>query len=177
MLNLYISEKMLFDERSSKIIHINSINIILEHSLMSIAKWESKYNIPFIHTKEKTKEQMYDYISMMCITKNVNSNVFHTLSAKELKEITNYLNAPMTATTISKQKNSKHSNEIYTAEVIYYYMIKHGIPFECQKWHINRLMMLINVCSLKDNPTKMDKQEQYKMQRELNEKRLKEAGL
>lgn len=129
------------------------ISLQLEHSLVSISKWESKWNKPFLHkVNERTPEEMKDYIRCMTLTQNVDPNVYMFLSDDIIKEVTAYINAPMTATTFSQRE--KPSREIITSELIYYWMVSFQIPFTCEKWHFNRLMTLIKVCSIKNGPQK-----------------------
>lgn len=142
----------LWDERNQQFLSIKETTIRLEHSLLSISKWESKWNKSFINTKDKTEEELIDYIKCMTITKNVDPNIYVCLTAENIQEIVNYINAPMTATTIRDTGKSNH--EIVTSELIYYWMISLNIPVEFEKWHLNRLITLIRVCSIKNQPAK-----------------------
>lgn len=128
--------------------------LCLEHSLISLSKWESKWCKPFLSSTSKTTEEVLDYIKFMTITQNVKDEVYDHLTQSNLEEINKYIDAPMTATTFSEDKNGKRNREIVTAELIYYWMISLQIPFECQKWHINRLLTLIRVCNIKNQPPK-----------------------
>lgn len=142
----------LWDERNQQFLSIKETTIQLEHSLLSISKWESKWNKSFINTKDKTEEELIDYIKCMTITKNVDPNIYVCLTAENIQEIVNYINAPMTATTIRDTGKSNH--EIVTSELIYYWMISLNIPVKFEKWHLNRLITLIRVCSIKNQPVK-----------------------
>jgi hypothetical protein len=127
----------------------------LEHSLVSLSKWESKWCRPFLSKPPATAEETIDYIQCMTLTKNVNPEVYSHLTQENIDEIKTYINAPMTATTFSKDSPGKRNTEIITAELIYYWMISLQIPVvECQKWHINRLLTLIRVCNVKNQPPK-----------------------
>lgn len=144
-----------WDERSEQFVSIPTTTIMLEHSLISISKWESKWHKPFLKaTDEKTPEQINDYIKCMTITPNVKPEVFNCLTAENLETIKAYIDDPMTATTITDRGGKKFSREIVTSELIYYWMVALQIPFECQKWHINRLLMLIQICNIKNQPDK-----------------------
>lgn len=131
----------------------------LEHSLVSISKWESKWKKPFLGKEEKTIEQTLDYIKCMTITQNINDDVYSRLTQANINEINDYITDPMTATTFNDIK-SGISRETITSELVYYWMISFNIPMECQKWHINRLITLIRICNIKNTPPKkMNKRE------------------
>lgn len=126
----------------------------MEHSLVSIAKWEAKWCVPFLSKRDMTSEEMRDYVRCMTVTHNVDPNIFNYLTAANIEDVNRYMESPMTATFIPEQKTGKKLGEKVTSELIYYWMISLGIPFECQKWHINRLLMLIKVCNHKNKPPK-----------------------
>jgi len=148
----------------------------LEHSLVSLSKWEAKWHKPFLSKEEKTIDETKDYIKMMTITQNVNDNVYSNISKDIIAQVINYINEPMTATTFTKV-SGKPDREIKTSELIYYLMIAMNIPFECQKWHLNRLLTLINVCNIKNAPPqKMDRSSLAKRNHELNAARRKQMN-
>lgn len=129
----------------------------LEHSLVSISKWESKWHKAFLSGKEKTHEETIDYIKCMTLSDNVDPEVYTHLTQCNLKEIYSYIESPMTATVFRKQPGGNSqggSKDTPTSEIIYYWMITQNIPFECEKWHINRLLTLIRICNMKNNPGK-----------------------
>jgi hypothetical protein len=127
--------------------------------LVSLSKWESNWNKPFLAKEEKTHEETIDYIKCMTITQNVDDIVYEYIPNPILDRISNYIKANKTATKFSNQEKTIN-REIITAEIIYYWMIALNIPFECQKWHLNRLLTLINVCNAKNmTPKKMSKNE------------------
>jgi hypothetical protein len=144
----------------------------LEHSLLSISKWEAKYHKAFLpsraNNKPKTNDEMLYYIKCMTINE-VRDEVYLRLTVPDIKKISDYISDPMTATTFSKNQSRGGNAEIITSEIIYYWMVEHGIPFECQKWHINRLLTLIQVCNLKRSPQKMmNKHDILKQNQSLN---------
>lgn len=165
----------LWDEgRQEFIPATKDITLQLEHSLISLAQWESKWNKAFLSAKEKSTEEVIDYVRCMTITQKVDSKVYYRLSAENIEQINNYIAAPMTATYFRDEKIMGHSRDTITAELIYYWMIALNIPFECQKWHLNRLFALIKVCSIKNGPQKkMSKAELARRQAELNAVRRK----
>ena len=168
MLTVTIPDVELFDEEKQEFLFIKGQTLSLEHSLVSLSKWESKWKKPFLTKNEKTSEEIIDYIRCMTITQNVNPIIYSGIGPEILKTIIEYMDDSMTATTF-KDMDQKHSREIITAEIIYYWMIELGIPFECQKWHLNRLLTLINVCSIKQQPPKkMSKKDAMAQQTKLN---------
>lgn len=141
----------------------------LEHSLISISKWESKWHKAFLSVKEKTIEETLDYIKCMTLTENVDPDVYNHLTQDNVTQINKYIEAPMTATVFQKDRNNGKSKEVTTSELIYYWMIAQNIPFECQHWHLNRLLTLIRVCSMKNStPTKRSKGDLMRNYAELN---------
>lgn len=154
MLTIIVPESESFDPITETFFSTKEQKLVLEHSLYSISKWESKWNKVFLDKREKkTVEESRDYIKCMTITQNVDPAIYYALTDKNYQEITEYMQAPMTATWFPND-NRPPSREIITSEVIYYYMTALQIPFECDKWHLNRLMTLIHVCSEKNKPPK-----------------------
>jgi len=152
----------------------------IEHSLVAIAKWEAKWHVPFLDDKtEKTNEMMIDYIRCMTITQNVNPLIYEHIPVEILKEINDYIDDPMTATWFNDQHKGRRS-EVVTAELVYYWMITQNIPPEYDKWHFNRLMTLIRVCSEKNaqaqNGKKMSKRNILNQNKALNAARRKASG-
>lgn len=160
-----------------RFINLKETTIKIEHSLVAIAKWEAKWHVPFLddHT-QKTNEMIIDYIRCMTITQNVDPMIYDFLPESVLKEINEYIDDPMTATWF---KNTSHgrNGEIVTSELVYYWMIAQNIPPEYDKWHFNRLMTLIRVCSEKNAPSKkMNKRDILSQNRALNAARRKASG-
>ena len=143
-----------WDEKTERFIEPKSKVLQLEHSLVSLSKWESKWCKPFLSKKDMTHEETIDYIKCMTITQNVDPEVYEHLTQKNIDEVVRYIHAPMTATTFSDDKNPKVNREIITAELIYYWMISLQIPPEYRKWHLNQLLTLIRVCNIKNQPPK-----------------------
>lgn len=154
MLRIVVPATELWDEGRQEFINAKEQTLQLEHSLVSLSKWESKWRKAFLSKGEKTQEETIDYIRCMTITPHVDPEVYERLTVANINEINQYIEAPMTATYFSEDKSGKKSHEIITSELIYYWMIQHGIPFECQKWHLNRLLTLIRVCERKNTPPK-----------------------
>lgn len=144
-----------WDERTEEFITGPETVISLEHSLISISKWESKWHRAFLGKQQPKGEELMDYIKCMTITPNIKNEVYDRLTRQNIDDILNYINDPMTATTITERDGGKRrGSEIITSELIYYWMVAMQIPFECQKWHINRLLTLIRICSIKNQPDK-----------------------
>jgi len=174
MLIVTVDEQEFYNEVDGEFQTIKAASLQLEHSLVSISKWESKWKKPFL-SSEKTKEESMDYIRCMTINSNVPDYIYNFLSHKQIEDISKYISDPMTATTI-KQVNKKQSRRIITAEVIYSWMFQMNIPFECRKWHLNKLMTLIGVCAESQNPEKMSKREIMQQNRSLNAQRKAALG-
>ena len=176
MFQLVIPERELYDESKGEFLIIEGRTIQVEHSLVSMSKWESKWNKPFLSKNSKTTEETIDYIRCMTITQNVKKETYSNLTNENIKDISKYIAEPMSATVFYEDKKGT-SNEIITSEIIYYWMITYNIPFECQKWHLNRLLTLIKVCSKKnEKPKKMSKAEIISRNREINEQRKKKLN-
>ena len=156
MLQITIPANEQWDEKREEFVTTKEQRLNLEHSLISLSKWESKWCKPFLSNKEKSHEEILDYIKCMTLTKNVNPEVYNSLTNENIKQVNDYITAPMTATTFSENGvRKKANNEILTSEVIYYAMTAYNIPFECcEKWHLNRLITLIRVCGIKNEPPK-----------------------
>ena len=156
MLQIRVPAIELFDESTNEFINVKEQTLQLEHSLVSLSKWESKWKKPFLGKGEKTTEETIDYIRCMTITKNVKPETYLALTQDNFDQINAYISDPMTATTFSEHamKRGPSRNRIITAEIIYYWMITFNIPTEYQKWHLNRLLTLIRVCELENAPPK-----------------------
>lgn len=171
MLSIIIPESEYYDELNERFIVYKEQALRLEHSLVSISKWESKWGKPFLSKDDKTMDEIIDYVRCMTITQNVDPDVYYRLTETNLLEVNDYIDKPMTATTFNDERGGGN-REIITSEIIYYWMITFNIPFECQKWHLNRLLTLIRVCNVKTNPPKkMSKTEILRRNKELNEAR------
>lgn len=154
MLTIIVPGLEYWDEKNEKIIRTNDQELQLEHSLISVSKWESKWCVPFLAKEAKTAEQTIDYVKCMTLTQKVDPEVYMRLSEQNMRDIQEYIEAPMTATWFSDEKPGKKNSEQVTAELIYYWMIALQIPVEFQKWHLNKLMTLIRVCNVKNQPGK-----------------------
>ena len=168
-LTIVVPAKELFDSKTGEFIETKDTVLHLEHSLISISKWESKWHKPYLSKEDKTREEAVDYIRCMTLNGGVDPNVYLCLTEANIDQITKYMGDPMTATTIKKQ-DKKPSREIITSELIYYWMTELNIPFDpCQKWHFSRLLTLIEVCSIKKTPSKkMSKADVMRQNRSLN---------
>lgn len=155
MLRLVIPAIDAYDEQSEEFITIDEQVLELEHSLIALSEWESKWCKPFITKEPKTYEETIDYIKCMTLTPNVDPVIYSFLTEKHIEQVNNYIEAPMTATTFNNTGKGKASNEYITNELIYYWMTALTIPFDpCETWHLNRLLTLVQVCNLKNQPPK-----------------------
>ena len=154
MLQITIPAVEQWDESVQEFVYSKPHTLQLEHSLISLSKWESKWHKPFLSKTEKTTEETIDYIRCMTLTQNVKPEVYSNLSVENILQVNEYIENPMTATTFIEDRDGKKSREIVTAELIYYWMISLNIPVEFEKWHLNRLLTLIRVCNIKNQPPK-----------------------
>ena len=170
MLKIKIPPSEIYNEKTNLFVYNKEQLILLEHSLVSISKWESKWEKAFLTKKEKTEEETLDYINCMIVSPNID-DITHSLNNDHVFEINKYIEAAMSATKLPKQKGST-GRDVITSELIYYWMVALNIPFECQKWHLNRLLTLINVCNIKNAPPKkMGKRALANRNKTLNEQR------
>lgn len=177
MLEITIPATEQWDELKQEFVTTKEQTLTLEHSLVSLSKWESKWCKPFLSKEKMTHEETIDYIKCMTLTQNVDENIYRCLSNSNINKISEYINAPMTATWFTDNKLQKTSNEQVTSELIYYWMIALTIPFECQKWHLNRLLTLIKICNIKNqSPKKRSRSEIMSQNAALNAARRKQLN-
>ena len=154
MLRITVPASEQWDEINQEFVVTKEQTLQLEHSLVSLSKWESKWKKAFLGNQEKTSEETLDYVKCMTLTQNVDPNVYKVLTTENITAINDYIQDTMTATYFSEEQNRGFNRETITSELIYYWMIALNVPFECQKWHLNRLLTLIRVCSIKNQPPK-----------------------
>lgn len=172
MLKVVVPESEYYDEARQQFLMYPEQTLELEHSLLSVSKWESKWEKPFLGDATKTDEETLDYVACMCITPGVSPEVFLRIPPSVLNDISTYVGAKMTATWFAEEKKGSASREVITSELVYYWMVALAIPFECENWHFNRLLTLIRVCNVKNAPSKkMSKQELLARNRSLNQAR------
>ena len=171
---IIIPSAELWDAKNEIFVYSKEQTIVIEHSLVSLSKWESKWHKPFLTKEKKTTEETIDYVRCMTLTQNVNPEVYNYLTNKNLEDIHEYIEDSMTATWFNEEKKNGVSSKQITAELLYYWMISFNIPMECQKWHLNRLITLIKVCSEENKPKKkMSKKELYSRNAAINAARRK----
>ena len=180
MLSIFVPKIELFDESKDRFVTIQSQTLLLEHSLLSISKWESKWMKPFLDDKnKKTNEEVIDYIRCMS-TRPIKREVLNALTIEDINSIVEYIDSPMTASSVTIIGNDKPRRETITSELIYYWMINAGVPFECEKWHLNRLLMLLKIFGAKNQThKKINAKESARIQSDLNAQRrrmLKSKG-
>ena len=176
MLKIVVPGTEMFDDDKQEFVTVGDVELELEHCLVSLSKWESFHEKPFLG-KDKSTEEVISYIKFMTLTPDVPEEVYKHLSENNMTEIQEYLDAKMTATWFNEPPGAPQARDIITAELIYYWMIVFQIPLECQYWHLNRLFTLIRVCNIKQSkPKKMSRSEIAARNRELNEQRRKQLG-
>ena len=177
MLTLVVEEHEFYNEETGEFESLEVLVLELEHSLVSLSKWESKYNKPFLTQEVKTPEEITSYIECMIISPVYPPNVVSKLSSSNLAIINEYIESTQTATTFGKMPERKGRGETITSELIYYWMVAFTIPFECERWHLNRLFALIRICNIKNSPQKkLSRSEIARRNRDLNEERKSKLG-
>ncbi len=167
----------MFDENTGRFIEVKPAVLTLEHSLIAISKWEARFHIPFLREGDKTPEQIEYYIQCMTINQNIDPNTYKGITSDQQKQILAYIKDPMTATWINDggkpaKGRKKGSDQEVTSELIYYWMVSYRIPSEYEKWHLNRLLTLIQICNQYNQPQKkLSKNEIIKNNDALNEAR------
>ena len=178
MLIIVVPESESYDEITNTFYYSKDTTLRLEHSLVSISKWEAKWKKPFLAKEQKSRIEIIDYVKCMTTTQNVPEDVYSCLTKDNLDAIGAYIEDSMSATWFSDE-NNKPNREIITSELIYYWMVAFNIPFECQKWHLNRLLTLIKICSIKNDPKgvrNMSKASIMKQNAALNKARRAKSG-
>lgn len=177
MLTITVPGDEVYDESTGLLSTVNDVHLELEHSLVSLSKWEQMYEKSFLAATEKSDEEVLAYIECMITTTNYPLGVMYNLTQDNLDEINNYINAKMTATTFHEPPGAPKTREVITSELIYYWMTVFNIPFECERWHLNRLFTLIRVCNIKqEKPKKQSRATAAQQRAELNAKRRAELG-
>lgn len=177
MLTIIVGATDVYDESDEKFNTQGGIELQLEHSLISLSKWESEFEKPFLGKGDKTADEALAYIGYMVLTPNPPADFLQSLSKENLETIHAYVDRKMTATWFSDQPGTPRSREVITSELVYYWMTVFNIPFECETWHLNRLFTLIRICNVKQNkPQKMSRSEISRRNRELNTQRKAQLG-
>lgn len=177
MLKITIDEDEVFNEEDNTFSHDGGVTIELEHSLISLSKWESKFQKPFLSPGVKTSEEVFGYLEAMVVTPDVGLDVLYRCTQKDIDQIQEYIDSSQSATTFGAMPERRGPGEVITSELIYYWMVAFNIPFECQYWHLNRLFALVRICNIKNSPPKkMARHEIAQRNRELNAKRKAELG-
>lgn len=177
MLTIIVGATDVYDEGDEKFSTQGGVELQLEHSLISLSKWESEFEKPFLGKGEKTSEETLAYVRCMVLTPNPPEDFLQRLSKENLEAVHAYIDRKMTATWFSDQPGAPRSREVITSEVVYYWMTVFNIPFECETWHLNRLFTLIRICNIRQaKPQKMSRSEVMRRNRELNAQRKAQLG-
>lgn len=177
MLTITVPGIEMFDDESQEFITQGDVVLELEHSLVSLSKWESKFEKPFLGVSDKKEEELIGYVKAMVMTPNVPDELIQRLVQEHMSDINTYIDARMSATWFSEAPGAPKSRDVITSELIYYWMTVFQIPFECERWHLNRLFTLIRICNIKQSkPKKMTRSEIAERNRELNEQRRAQLG-
>lgn len=177
MLRIIIEGEEHYNEETETFESVETTVLDLEHSLLSLSKWESEYQKPFLSSGNKTTEEIYGYLKAMVVTPNVDLGALNYCSSNTIDKIQEYINSSQSATTFGVMPERRGLGEVITSELIYYWMVTFNIPFECETWHLNRLFSLIRICNIKNSkPKRMSKNELAMRNRELNAKRKAELN-
>ena len=177
MLRVIIEGNETFNEEDSTFSTENDVVLDLEHSLISLSKWESEYEKPFLSSTEKSKEEIFGYLKAMVITPDADLDALYRCSQETVDKIQKYIDSKQSATTFGMMPERRGPGEVITAELIYYWMVAFNIPFECERWHLNRLFALIRICNIKNSkPKRMSRNEIAQRNRELNAQRKAQLG-
>lgn len=176
MLKIVVSDEG-FNDSTQTFEPVDPVELELEHSLVSLSKWESKHQKPFLSSEQKTSEEIYDYLQAMVLTPGVDPDVLLRCSQDNIDLIQVYIDSSQSATTFGMMPDRQGPSEVITSELIYYWMVAFNIPFECQYWHLNRLFALVRICNIKNSkPRKMSRHEIAQRNRDLNAQRRAELG-
>lgn len=177
MLTLLVVGDEYYNEVTQEFETLDDVVLELEHSLVSVSKWESIHCKPFLSDKPKTSEEIMSYISCMILSPIFPGGILSRLSSANVEAVNDYVESKQTATTFGDMPSRKGRGEVITSELIYYWMVAFTVPFECETWHLNRLFALIRICNIKNQPAKkVSKGEIARRNRELNERRKAEFG-
>lgn len=177
MLTIIIKGDEVWDENKEEFSTINDVVLDLEHSLLSLSKWESKHQKPFLAGGARTVEEVYDYLKCMIITPGIDPDVLNRCPEVTINEIRDYIESTQSATTFGMMPERRGHGETITSELIYFWMVEYKIPFEVERWHLNRLFSLIRICNIKKSPPKkMSRHEILQRNRELNAQRRAQYG-
>lgn len=178
MLTITVMQDELFDEEAETFSYVGGLELSFEHSLISLSKWESKYQKPFLGQGKKTTEEVFGYLECMCLTPGIAPEVFYKLAERDIDRINAYVESNQTATTFGSLPTDNNGRaETITSELVYYWLVAFTIPFEVETWHLNRLFSLIRICSIKSSNSKENKLSASQIadrNRRINEQRLKE---
>ena len=175
VLDLYVPGKEFWNSELQEFIYTKDITLHLKHSLVSLTRWEQHYKRRFLDDGPKNEEEYRFYIQCMTLNKDVDPLIYTVLQEDDIKKVTDYLHDSMTATTLPKQNNNRSNSEKLSSELIYYYMSALNIPFECEKWFLNNLIILISIASIKNNPQEKKSKPSWSSIRALNAARNAKA--
>ncbi len=177
MLKILVTPTELYDNETNTFTNTEEFEVELEHSLLSLSKWEAKHQKPFLAAGKMTDDEILDYVMCMCLTESVTREMVKGGSDQIFREVNEYINSSQSATTFGEMPEKRGRGEVITSELIYYWLVAFTIPFECETWHLNRLFSLIRICNMKNSkPKKVAPGEAARQRKELNDKRKAEWG-
>jgi hypothetical protein len=177
MLRITLQGEEFYNEVTEEFSTVGDVVLELEHSLISLSKWESKFEKPFLSPKDKTAEEILGYVEAMIMTPDLPTDVFARFTQEHISKVNAYVDSKQSATTFAEIAKPKGRSEVVTSELIYFWMTTFHIPFECENWHLNRLFALIRICNIKNSkPTKMSRSEIAQRNRQVNAERKAKLG-
>lgn len=160
-----------FDETTEKFVKSETVRLQLEHSLVSLSKWEAIHEKPFLSSQQRTDEETISYIKAMIVGSEPSPEVFYKLLSDHIDLIMKYVSAKATGTFLPEQPNNSSRREVITSEKIYYWMSKLNIDMSCERWHLNKLFSYLRLHAVLEGPKKKMTLEE---RRTLNAQRKKE---
>lgn len=172
MITIHFEEMEYYDEQLNRFYTLPPKVVNFEYSLAAVAEWEAIWKIPLLNTELGVDSDMFLSLAM-CMSDDRELLEYY-LDDTEKAELHKYLSDSQTATTINSSQNGNTTGrgKVYTAEEIYALMFMNGIPIEWESRNLNRLLVILRIISIYQNPPKkMSQQDVMKQNARLNRER------